>query len=99
MKSKSQIWHTPYSGLDYPGVGPEHSHLKETGRVTYHCITEKEAIDAFYLLSRPEGIIPAIETSHANALALKLLKEKNSLSIINLSGRGDKDVEREMENE
>lgn len=87
------------SGLDYPGVGPEHAHLKETGRVHYHCITDKEAIEAFYLLSRLEGIIPAIESAHAVALAMKMLKGKNQLSIINLSGRGDKDVEREMENE
>ena len=87
------------SGLDYPGVGPEHAHLKETGRVNYHCITDDEAIQAFYLLSRLEGIIPAIESAHAVALAIKMLKGKNQLSIINLSGRGDKDVEREMENE
>jgi tryptophan synthase beta chain len=87
------------SGLDYPGVGPEHSHLKETGRVTYHCITDDEAIKAFYQLSRLEGIIPAIESAHAIALAAKHLKGKNQLSIINLSGRGDKDVEREMETE
>lgn len=87
------------SGLDYPGVGPEHSHLKETGRVTYHCITDTEAIDAFYLLSKLEGIIPAIESAHAIALAVKHLKGKNQVSVINLSGRGDKDVEREMENE
>jgi tryptophan synthase beta chain len=87
------------SGLDYPGVGPEHAHLKETGRVSYHCITDDEAIQSFYLLSKLEGIIPAIETSHAIALAAKYLKGKNQLSIINLSGRGDKDVEREMEKE
>jgi len=87
------------SGLDYPGVGPEHSHLKETGRVFYHCITDNEAIKAFHLLSRLEGIIPAIESAHAIALAMKILKGKNQLSIINLSGRGDKDVERDMENE
>ena len=87
------------SGLDYPGVGPEHAHLKETGRVQYHCITDNEAIEAFYLLSRLEGIIPAIESAHAVALAMKMLKGKSQLSIINLSGRGDKDVEREMENE
>jgi len=87
------------SGLDYPGVGPEHAHLKETVRVTCHCITDDEAIKSFYLLSRLEGIIPAIETSHAIALAEKYLKGKNQLPIISLSGRGDKDVEREMENE
>jgi tryptophan synthase beta chain len=87
------------SGLDYPGVGPEHSFLKETGRVSYHCITDNEAIAAFYELSKLEGIIPAIESSHAVALAMKLLKNKNQLAIINLSGRGDKDVERDMEHE
>jgi tryptophan synthase beta chain len=87
------------SGLDYPGVGPEHANLKETGRVTYHCITDDEAIKAFNDLSCLEGIIPAIESAHAIALAMKVLKDKNALSIINLSGRGDKDVEREMEKE
>jgi len=87
------------SGLDYPGVGPEHAHLKESGRVTYHCITDKEAIEAFYLLSKLEGIIPAIESSHAIALAMKILKGRENISIINLSGRGDKDVERKMEEE
>jgi len=87
------------SGLDYPGVGPEHANLKETGRVTYHCITDEEAIKAFNDLSCLEGIIPAIESAHAIALAMKVLKNKNEISIINLSGRGDKDVEREMEKE
>jgi tryptophan synthase beta chain len=87
------------SGLDYPGVGPEHAHLKESGRVNYHCITDKEAIEAFYLLSKLEGIIPAIESSHAIALAMKQLKGQDRMSIVNLSGRGDKDVEREMEHE
>lgn len=84
------------SGLDYPGVGPEHANLKETGRVNYHCITDEEAIKAFHDLSCLEGIIPAIESAHAIALAMKVLKDKNLLAIINLSGRGDKDVEREM---
>ena len=87
------------SGLDYPGVGPEHAYLKETGRVSYHCITDNEAIAAFHELSKLEGIIPAIESSHAVALAMKLLKDKKQLAIINLSGRGDKDVERDMEHE
>jgi tryptophan synthase beta chain len=87
------------SGLDYPGVGPEHANLKEMGRVTYHCVTDEEAIKAFNDLSCLEGIIPAIESAHAIALAMKVLKGKNELSIINLSGRGDKDVEREMEKE
>ncbi len=84
------------AGLDYPGISPQHSHLKDTGRAHYHVITDQEAIDAFRLLSRLEGIIPAIETSHAIALAQKLLKDKNKLAVINLSGRGDKDVERDL---
>ena len=84
------------AGLDYPGVGPEHAYLKELKRAQYHCITDKEAINAFKVLSSLEGIIPAIESSHAVALAMKMLKNKNELSIINLSGRGDKDVDRKM---
>ena len=84
------------AGLDYPGVGPEHASLKDSKRAEYHCITDKEAISAFQLLSKLEGIIPAIESSHAVALAIKLLKNKNELSIINLSGRGDKDVDRKL---
>ena len=87
------------SGLDYPGVGPEHANLKETGRVTYHTITDDDAIKAFHDLSSLEGIIPAIESAHAIALAMKVLKDKNLLAVINLSGRGDKDVERNMEKE
>jgi tryptophan synthase beta chain len=84
------------AGLDYPGVGPEHSFLKEKLRAEYHCVTDNEAISAFKLLSALEGIIPAIESAHAVALAVKLLKNKNELSIINLSGRGDKDVDRNL---
>jgi tryptophan synthase beta chain len=82
------------SGLDYPGVGPEHAYLNEIKRVEYHGITDVEAIEAFRELSRLEGIIPAIESSHAVALAMKLLKNKDETAIINLSGRGDKDVVR-----
>jgi tryptophan synthase beta chain len=84
------------AGLDYPGVGPEHADLKEKKRAEYHCVTDKEAVDAFKLLSALEGIIPAIESAHAVALAIKLLKNKNELSIINISGRGDKDVDRNL---
>jgi tryptophan synthase beta chain len=84
------------AGLDYPGVGPEHAFLKDAKRAEYHCITDNEAIESFKLLSILEGIIPAIESSHAVALAVKLLKNKNALSIINLSGRGDKDVDRKL---
>ncbi|MGE0089216.1 MAG: tryptophan synthase subunit beta [Bacteroidales bacterium] len=84
------------AGLDYQGVGPEHSFLKDNLRAEYHCITDTEAISAFKLLSALEGIIPAIESAHAIALAVKMLKNKNELSIINLSGRGDKDVDRNL---
>ncbi len=84
------------AGLDYPGVGPEHAFLKESKRAEYHSVTDAEAIEAFKKLSALEGIIPAIESSHAVALAMKLLKNKNELSIVNLSGRGDKDVDRKL---
>src|SRR5699024_5099004 len=63
------------AGLDYPGVGPEHSHLQETGRITYDSITDKEALEAFQLLSKTEGIIPALESSHAIAYGAKLAKQ------------------------
>ncbi len=86
--------HSIAPGLDYPGVGPEHSYLKDTGRISYESITDREALDIFHLLSKKEGIIPALESAHAVALALKLAPglppEKNI--IVNLSGRGDKDV-------
>lgn len=82
------------SGLDYPGVGPEHSMLKDMGKVIYDSITDKECIDAFYELSRLEGIIPALESSHAVAYALKLAQKDPQKSIlVNLSGRGDKDID------
>ncbi|MEH7177439.1 tryptophan synthase subunit beta [Neobacillus vireti] len=83
------------AGLDYPGVGPEHSHLKTSGRAEYVTVTGQEALNAFLLLSKTEGIIPALESSHAVAYAIKLAKElpKDDVLIVNLSGRGDKDVE------
>lgn len=83
------------AGLDYPGVGPEHSHLRETGRVRYVAVTDREALDAFLLLSRLEGIIPALESAHAVAYALKLGRKlgPDSVVVVNLSGRGDKDLE------
>lgn len=82
------------SGLDYPGVGPEHSSLKDQGKVIYKTADDKETLDAFYALSRKEGIIPALESSHALAFAMKLAKEEPRRSIlINLSGRGDKDID------
>lgn len=83
------------AGLDYPGVGPEHAFYKETNRAEYVHITDKEALDAFQELSRIEGIIPALESSHALAYAIKLAKQcsKDETIIVNLSGRGDKDVD------
>ena len=88
------------SGPDYPGIGPEHAYLNQIGRVTYDTVTDKEAINAFKLLSRLEGIIPALESSHAVAYAIKIAKKykKNDCIIINLSGRGDKDIETVIEN-
>ncbi len=82
------------SGLDYPGVGPQHSYLKDTNRVNYVTISDDEAIDAFFEISRLEGIIPAIESSHALAYAFKLAQDKPEDDIlVNLSGRGDKDID------
>lgn len=82
------------SGLDYPSVGPEHAFLREQARVQYEAIDDKEAVEAFYLLSRLEGIIPALESSHAVAFAMKKAKEMKKGSIlVNLSGRGDKDID------
>lgn len=82
------------SGLDYPGVGPEHCYLKDQGRINYVSVSDVECLDAFYTLSRTEGIIPALESSHALAFAMKLAKEKKYESIlVNLSGRGDKDID------
>ncbi len=82
------------AGLDYPGVGPEHSYYKESGRAEYVSVTDQEALDAFSELSRVEGIIPALESAHAVAYAMKLAKELSAdqIMIVNLSGRGDKDV-------
>lgn len=85
------------AGLDYPGISPQHAFLKESGRADYYPVTDEQAIEAYQLLSRLEGIIPAIESSHAVALAMKLGKDKDETIIVNLSGRGDKDVERDLE--
>jgi tryptophan synthase beta chain len=87
--------HSISAGLDYPGVGPEHAWLHDTGRARYEPVTDDEAMQAFALLSRTEGIIPAIETAHALAGAMRLGRELGSdaVIVINLSGRGDKDVE------
>lgn len=84
------------AGLDYPGISPQHAYLKDTERCDYHSVTDQEALDSFRLLSRLEGIIPAIESSHAVALAVKMLKNKGQLAIVTISGRGDKDVERDF---
>lgn len=86
--------HSISAGLDYPGVGPEHGILFETGRVTYTAITDQEAVNAFQLLSQHEGIIPALESSHAIAYAIQLAQEMQpeQIIIVNLSGRGDKDL-------
>lgn len=82
------------SGLDYPSVGPEHAYLHDLGRVNYTAVSDDEAMEAFFLLSRYEGIIPAVESSHAVAYAIKYCKEHSSGSILaTLSGRGDKDVD------
>ncbi len=83
------------SGLDYPGVGPQHSYLKDIGRVNYETIDDKEAISAFFELSRVEGIIPAVESAHAVAYAMKLAATlgKDETILLNLSGRGDKDID------
>lgn len=86
--------HSISAGLDYPGVGPEHSWLKDTGRVTYVSITDKEALSAFQICARREGIIPALEPSHALGWVLKLAPQlpKDNLLVMNMCGRGDKDV-------
>jgi len=82
------------SGLDYPAVGPKHCYLKEIKRVSYNTVTDKQAVDAFFELSRLEGIIPALESSHAVAFGIELAKQNpNKKILINLSGRGDKDIE------
>jgi tryptophan synthase beta chain len=86
--------HSISAGLDYPGVGPEHSWLHDTGRAHYREITDAEAMEAFALLCRTEGIIPAIESAHAVAGALKVGRElgEGATIVVNLSGRGDKDM-------
>ena len=86
--------HSASAGLDYPGVGPEHSHWKATGRVQYESVTDKEALDAFHLMSRMEGILPALESSHAIAATLRLAaaRKPDEIVVVCLSGRGDKDA-------
>ena len=87
--------HSISAGLDYPGVGPEHSYYKDTKRIKYHSATDAEVIDAFLLLTKTEGIIPALESAHAIAEAIKVARKskKSETIVVTLSGRGDKDVE------
>jgi len=86
--------HSISAGLDYPGVGPEHAWLKDSGRAEYVAITDQEALDAFHALCRLEGIMPALESSHALAHALKIAPamRREQVLLVNLSGRGDKDM-------
>jgi tryptophan synthase beta chain len=94
--------HSVSAGLDYPGVGPEHAWLKDTGRAEYVAVTDEEALDAFHKLTRLEGILPALESSHAVAYSLQLAAgmTADQTVLVNLSGRGDKDVQTvaELEN-
>jgi tryptophan synthase beta chain len=96
QNSEGQIieTHSVSAGLDYPGVGPEHSWLKDSGRATYVAIKDDEDLEAFHNLCRVEGIIPALETSHALAYAQKLAADMSpeEVILVNLSGRGDKDI-------
>ena len=82
------------AGLDYPGIGPEHAYLHDIGRAEYVPATDQESVDAFLYLSKTEGIIPAVESAHALAYAMKLAPtmDKDKIIVVNLSGRGDKDV-------
>ncbi len=88
--------HSISAGLDYPGVGPEHAHLQEIGRAQYVAVTDDEAVEAFFAASEREGIIPALESAHALAHALKLSEQGARLLVVNLSGRGDKDLDTMM---
>jgi tryptophan synthase beta chain len=86
--------HSISAGLDYPGIGPEHSWLKDIGRVKYHSVTDQESLDAFMMLSKLEGIIPALEPAHAIAHVSKIAGQmkKDQVIVVCLSGRGDKDI-------
>lgn len=94
-----QPTHSIAAGLDYPGVGPEHSHLRTSGRADYVPVSDEEALEAFELLSQTEGIIPALESAHAMACAIRVAPQmdKDQIIIVNLSGRGDKDVQQVFE--
>jgi tryptophan synthase beta chain len=91
---QTQPVHSISAGLDYPGVGPEHAYWKETGRVNYECVSDDEALSAFHTMARTEGILPAIESSHAIAHVLKVAAKRSpeDVVVVCLSGRGDKDV-------
>ncbi len=90
--------HSISAGLDYPGVGPEHSYLASIGRARYEAVTDEEVIQAFQMLSRTEGIIPALEPAHALAWVIRSADElRGSTVLLNLSGRGDKDVAQMMD--
>jgi len=91
--------HSIAAGLDYPGVGPEHAFYKAIGRAEYVAVSDEEALEAFQILSRLEGIIPALESAHAVAYGLKLASRcsPDTIIIVNLSGRGDKDISEIME--
>ena len=93
-KGQIELAHSISAGLDYPGVGPEHAHLKDLGRVSYHAITDSEALDGVKLLAETEGIIPALESAHAIACLKKIAPQfsKDDLVVLNCSGRGDKDM-------
>jgi tryptophan synthase beta chain len=96
MQDKDGQITEPYSisaGLDYPGIGPMHSHLFKTGRAHYESITDKEALDAAFLLTRIEGIIPALESAHALAVLEKIKFKSDESIVVNISGRGDKDMQ------
>ena len=90
-----QETHSISAGLDYPGVGPEHSYWKDIGRANYVAVTDEQAVDAFRLLNRTEGIMPALESSHAVAYAAveALRRNNDEIVVVNLSGRGDKDIQ------
>ena len=90
-----KIAHSISAGLDYPGVGPEHAYLKESSRAQYVAVTDREALEGFKMLTEIEGIIPALESSHALYHASRLAKRlpKNKIIIVCLSGRGDKDID------
>ncbi|GGW75370.1 hypothetical protein GCM10007391_04550 [Alteromonas halophila] len=101
MQDEEGQIHESYSvsaGLDYPAVGPQHAYLAETGRAQYVAVTDEEALNAFQLLARKEGIIPALETAHALAHALNMADEaeEDTIIVVNLSGRGDKDLDHVM---